>query len=95
MGECCRVVSDAGALAGRHALDYLNLADSWDIGERIIGIATMNALSNIFFETYPFRYSMEEKNLIEHLELLKEDVCVMVGLIRPFVPFFRSKAFSS
>jgi len=89
---CCEVVEQAGTLAGRPASALLSLAYSWDLGERVVGVATMNALSQIVFEAHPDRYNREERNLIDVLEVGHEDAVAMVGLIRPFVPIIRSKA---
>lgn len=89
---CCHIIDQAGTLAGRLATELLSLANSWSLGERIIGVATMNALSQIIFEADPDRYSFREGNLIDLLEVGHEDVVVLVGLIKPFIPILRSKA---
>jgi uncharacterized protein (DUF4213/DUF364 family) len=90
--ECCEIIKQAGTIAGRPAQELLSLAESWDLGERVIGIATMNALSQIVLEADPDRYALEERNLIDVLEVGSEDIVVLVGLIKPFIPIFRSKA---
>lgn len=90
--SCCQIIERAGTLAGNPAREFLELIDSWDMGERVIGIATVNALSQIVFDTHPERYAVEERNLIDVLEVGREDTVVLVGLIKPFVPVFRSKA---
>lgn len=89
---CCQVIQSAGTLAGRPAVEFLRMIGSWDLGERVIGVATANALSQIVFDAYPERYDVEERNLIDVMEVRPEDVVALVGLIRPFVPVFRSKA---
>jgi uncharacterized protein (DUF4213/DUF364 family) len=90
--DCCQILESAGTLAGRTATEFLGLAGSWDLGERVIGIATVNALSQIVFEAHPDRYTVEDANLIDVIEVGPEDIVVLVGLIRPFVPVFRAKA---
>jgi len=90
--DCCRILESAGTLAGRPATEFLGMAGSWDLGERVIGIATVNALSQIVFDVHPDRYVVEEGNLVDVIEVGPEDVVVLVGLIRPFVPVFRAKA---
>jgi len=90
--ECCEIIEQAGTLAGRSALELLNFAYSWDLVERVIGIATVNALSQIVLEAHPDRYALEERNLIDVLEVGQEEVVVLVGLIKPFVPVFKAKA---
>jgi len=90
--NCCRILDSAGTLAGKPATDFLSMTGSWDLGERVIGIATVNAVSQIVFEDHPDRYAVEEKNLVDVIEVGPEDDVALVGLIRPFVPVFRSKA---
>lgn len=90
--ECCTILESAGTLAGRPATEFLDMASSWDLGERVMGMATVNALSQIVFEAHPDRYAVEEKNLAEVIEVRPEDIVVLVGLIKPFVPVFRAKA---
>ena len=89
---CCQIIQGAGTIAGQTALELLSLTDSWDLIERIIGIATVNALSQIVFEAHPDKYAVEKRNLIEVLEVSPEDVVVLIGVIIPFIPFLRSKA---
>jgi len=79
-------------MSGRTALEFMHLADSLDLGERIIGVATINALSEIVFRDYPDRYLLEKKNLIDVLKVDKKDTVVLVGLIQPFVPVLKSKS---
>ena len=55
-------------------------------------MATLNALSQIVFEANPKRYAVEDRNLIEVIEVEPDDVVVLVGFIEPFVRVFRSKA---
>jgi uncharacterized protein (DUF4213/DUF364 family) len=89
---CCQIIQRAGTLAGRPALEFLDMTGSWDLGERVLGMATLNALSQIVFEAHPDRYAVEEGNLIDVLEVGHGDTVVLVGLIEPFVPVLRSKA---
>lgn len=90
--DCCRILESAGTMAGRPATEFLDMAGSWDLGERVIGIATVNALSQIVFEAHPDRYAVEEANLIDVIEVGPDDIVALVGLIRPFVPGFRANA---
>jgi len=89
---CCEIIERAGTLSGRPASEFLSLAYSWDLAERVIGIATVNALSQIVLEAHPNRYALEERNLIDVLEVGREDAVVLVGLIKPFIPVFKAKA---
>jgi uncharacterized protein (DUF4213/DUF364 family) len=90
--ECCEVLRDAGTLAGRPVTEFLGMIESWDFIERVIGVSALNALSQIVFEKEPDRYLMEERNLVEVVEVNREDTVVMVGNIKPFTPVFTSNA---
>ena len=41
----CSVVGRAGTLAGSNALELADLARSWDLSLRTVGVAVLNALS--------------------------------------------------
>ena len=71
--DCCRILEGAGTLAGKPATDFLSMTGSWDLGERVISIATVNAVSQIVFEDHPDRYAVEEKNLVDLIEVGPED----------------------
>jgi uncharacterized protein (DUF4213/DUF364 family) len=90
--DCCRIREDAGTLAGQPATAFLGMAGSWDLSDRVIGIATMNALSQIVFDAHPHRYAVEAANLIDVIDVAPQDIVALVGLIRPFVPIFQAKA---
>lgn len=90
--DCCRILGSAGTLAGRPVTEFLGMADSWDLAERVIGVATVNALSEIIFEANPNRYAVEKANLSDVIKIGSDDVVTIVGFIRPFVPLFRAKA---
>lgn len=90
--HCCQLINRAGTLAGSSAVDLAHLAESWDMSERVVGLAAVNALSQIVFEKKPQRYQIKKRNLIEELEVKRNDTVVLVGNIRPFVPVIKSKA---
>ncbi len=46
--RCCELMKRAGHLSGSKALDLARLALSWDIRSRVVGVATLNALSQVF-----------------------------------------------
>ncbi|WP_309493659.1 DUF364 domain-containing protein [Candidatus Hecatella orcuttiae] len=89
--QCCQVVRRAGSLAGSPALDLAHLSESWDLGEKVVGVAALNALSQIVFEEKPQRYRFEERNLIDEIEIREGDTVAMVGNIKPFIPAIKSK----
>ena len=90
MPDCCQILEDAGTLAGRPAAELMDLVDSWDVIERVIGISTINALSQVVLEAETDRYLVEEGNLIDVIEVCPEDTVAMVGHIKPFEKAFRS-----
>ncbi|MGD2142231.1 MAG: DUF364 domain-containing protein [Candidatus Bathyarchaeota archaeon] len=90
--DCCRILDSAGTFAGRPVIEFLGMASSWNLGERVIGIATLNALSQIVFESHPDRFTVEKGNLVDVIEVGPDDIVALVGLIKPFVPVFRKNA---
>jgi len=90
--DCCQILQDAGTLAGRPAEALMDLVESWDIIKRVIGISTINALSQIVLEAEPDRYLAEKGNLIDVMKVGPEDTVAMVGHIKPFAKAFRSRA---
>jgi len=61
MPDCCQILQDAGTLAGRPAEALMDLVESWDIIKRVIGVSTINALSQVVLEAEPDRYLAEKK----------------------------------
>ncbi len=90
--DCCEVLLDAGTLAGRPVTEFLGFTESWDFIERVMGVSALNALSQIAFEKDPERYMVEERNLVDVVEVNPDDTVVMVGHIKPFTPVFKAKA---
>ena len=90
--QCCEILQDAGTLAGRPVTEFLGMIESWDFIERVIGVSALNALSQIVFEGHPDRYLVEERNLVDVVEVHPGDTVVMVGHIKPFTPVFKAKA---
>lgn len=89
--ECCQVVKKAGTLSGSPATMLGGLAKSWDHGERVIGVATINALSQIVLKQQHERYSVLEGNTLDHVNIRPGESVAMVGNIKPLVPAIKSK----
>jgi uncharacterized protein len=90
---CCQKIDCAGTLSGSPALETASLAESWKPGEAIVGIATINALSQIAIETNTSRYSIDfDVDCIDRMEIKEDDTVAMAGYIRPFIPVIRRKA---
>jgi len=90
--ECCQIVRRAGALAGSPAIALAELIKSWDMGEKVVGAATVNALSQIILAHPSRRYRITEGSLIDRIDIKHDDTVALVGNIRPIVPDIRSKA---
>jgi len=90
--HCCQISERAGTLAGSAVLEIANLAKSWDVSESVVGVATLNALSQVVIEKDRDKYSIFEGNLIDSIKMGKGDTVALVGNIRPLVPIIRSKA---
>jgi len=90
--DCCEVLLDAGTLAGRPVTEFIGYIESWDFIERVMGVSALNALSQIVFGRDPDRYKVEERNLVDVVEVHPDDTVVMVGHIKPFTPVFKAKA---
>jgi uncharacterized protein (DUF4213/DUF364 family) len=48
---CCQVSDKAGKIAGSQAIDIAYMSKSWDVSQSVLGFATLNALSQVFFDT--------------------------------------------
>lgn len=84
--DCCEVLKRAGELAGSSAEELMKLARSWDLGESAVGVATLNALSQIILEKSKDRYVRSSGDFIDELDIGREDVVGMVGYFEPFIP---------
>jgi uncharacterized protein (DUF4213/DUF364 family) len=80
---CCQTHDKTGNLTGNTALDLAELAQSWKIQERIIGIATINALSQNVYKTNT-SYFMKEGNLLDQIRIKRNDTVALIGYIRPY-----------
>lgn len=81
----------AGSLAGSKAMKLANMARSWDLGQCVVGVATMNALSSIAMEKKSGDYNVSRGNICGEICFRKEDVVTVVGNIRPLVNYFRQR----
>ncbi|MEM4576570.1 MAG: DUF364 domain-containing protein [Candidatus Nezhaarchaeales archaeon] len=81
--RCCRIGNKAGTLAGSKMRDLVELSKSWDLGERIVGVASINALSAPYIAESK-GVKLLKGNLVNYIDLRKGDLVVMVGNMRPF-----------
>lgn len=89
--ECCQVLQQAGTLGGALATKLGLLAKSWDHSERVIGVATINAMSQIVLKKKQTQYSVIEANMLDCVDIRPSENVVMVGNIKPLVPAIRNR----
>jgi len=86
-------LDQAGRLAGNLLFDLVKLAGSWRLDEAVVGIAAMNAASQLLFERRGEEaYRISYGNLLRELKVTSDDIVVMVGNLRPMVEPLREKA---
>jgi len=88
---CCQALRYAGMLAGTKAVELAELAKSWHIGERVIGMTTINALSQITLKHDHPGYTVREGNVADELYVKPTDTVGMIGNIKPLVAAIREK----
>jgi len=90
--ECCQINKNAGSLAGSKASELLDLAQSQDMRQKVVGIATLNALSQSTLNSND--YLISNQNFIEYIikQIRKNDTLAMIGYIKPFIQILQRKA---
>lgn len=83
VAHCCQAHKKAGTLAGTPAIELARMTRSWDLGEAVIGLATLNALSSIDIEKNQKMYVLSKGNVLDDIKFKKDDAVVIVGNIRP------------
>jgi len=89
---CCQIFRQSGTLAGSPAAELAELAKSWALGERVVDLATISALSQIILNRGSQGFAMVEGNILDELDIKPTDTVAMVGSIKPFVKSVRRKA---
>lgn len=88
----CQISDLAGTMAGTSAVTLAEKAKSWDISESVIGVATLNALSQILIEKNPDNYIIQNGDVINYIKITKKDTVAMVGYMQPLVPPIEARA---
>jgi uncharacterized protein (DUF4213/DUF364 family) len=88
---CCQIVTQSGTLAGSRAARLAELAKSLDLGERVVGVATISALSQIILKRGSLGFTMMEGNILDELDIKPTDTVAMIGNIKPIVEPIRRK----
>ncbi len=89
--DCCQIWRQAGTLKGKPALEIAEFSLSWDLSESVVGVAALNALSQLVIDKNKEKYVIDEGDFLEHIEIRKGDTVVMVGNIHPFVRKIKEK----
>ncbi|MHC1586645.1 MAG: Rossmann-like domain-containing protein [Candidatus Hecatellaceae archaeon] len=90
--ECCEIFDRAGSLAGNWLFDLVKLAGSWKPLEAVVGLAAVNAASQMFFGEKTGDYWVVWGNIVNELKVDRDDTVVMVGNIRPIAEALKAKA---
>lgn len=88
----CQISDLAGTMAGSPAVSLAEKAKSWDISESVVGVATLNALSQIVIDKNPGNYIIQSGDVLNHVKITKKDVVALVGYMQPLVPSIEAKA---
>lgn len=94
-GEPCAHYPKAGTLAKKHILELTELMLSPHPLEKCVGIAAVNALSQMIMDHEPEKYRFSKTDFLYLLPLGEQWLKAgMVGHIGPFVPFLLTHASS-
>ena len=58
----------------------------------MIGVATLNALSQTIIEKNPDNYIIQNGDVINYIKITKKDTVAMVGYMQPQVPLIEARA---
>ena len=90
--ESCNIFSSAGTLTNPTTHELAKLAQSWDLSERVVGVAAVNALSQLAIRTNGADIVTKSGDAIDLAKIEKEDTVVMIGNMRPSVQKLRERA---
>jgi len=80
----CSILDYAGEISDRRVSELMEMALSQNLVEASIGVATINALSQMTFKVFPERY---KPSRIDVLDLIRSrDRVLMIGYFAPLVP---------
>jgi uncharacterized protein (DUF4213/DUF364 family) len=89
--ELCSLQLDSGRLAGSLLFDLAKLAGSWIQAESSVGLAAMNAASQMLFKHRAENYEVSKGNIMSELKVKSSDRVVMVGNIKPIASFLKDR----
>ncbi|WXG41843.1 MAG: DUF364 domain-containing protein [Candidatus Freyarchaeum deiterrae] len=85
----CKIIEKSGELQNSKARDMMNLATSPDLVTAAIGVATINAVSQIAFNKKPHLYPFTEVDVLDLVQ--SGDKILMVGYMAPVIPKLMEK----
>jgi len=85
----CPVLASAGNIAGKSAQNLMGMALSPNLVEAAVGIAAVNALSQIAFERNPEKYVFSSTDVSDLIQ--PKDKVAMVGYFGPLIPKISEK----
>ncbi|TXT65156.1 MAG: hypothetical protein BAJALOKI3v1_130060 [Promethearchaeota archaeon] len=81
----CTKINFAGVLTDRAVQELLNWGKNPLSLERIIGIATLNALSQFYIHNYRTQYTFLTEDLFHYFNLNEDTKVTFIGLIKPMI----------
>jgi hypothetical protein len=85
----CEAFEKAGELQGSKARDMMNLATSPNLAQAALGVATINAVSQIAFNKKPHLYPFTEVDVLDLVQ--SGDRILMIGYMAPVIPQLMEK----
>ena len=85
----CPVLASAGNIAGKSAQNLMRMALSPNLVEAAVGVAAVNALSQIAFERSPEKYVFSSTDVSDLIQA--KDKVAMVGYFGPLIPKISEK----
>lgn len=89
--ESCEIFSSAGTLTVKSVIELAELAQSWDLSQRVVGVATLNALSQPAIKKSD-DISVKYGDVVDLTKIRKDDTVVMIGNMQPSVEKLRRRA---
>ena len=86
----CGIFDKAGTLTELPLETLIGYTDSWVLYERVIGLSTLNALSQTYLKEK--EASVLRENLVDIVRVEASDNVVIVGAIKPFIKHVKPKA---
>ena len=83
--ESCDLFSKAGGLTELSPVELAEMAQSWDLSQRVAGIAALNALSQLTVRTKGGGITKTYGDAVGLTKVEKDDTVVVVGNMRPSV----------